>query len=609
MDQDGLELESLREIVQRNLLDGDVVESVLFPVSFSSGGFQGDLVGGFFVTSFLCLFTDGQSVFPVHHHTVRKVNKEKKKGKIFMKLQCKDFRDLVVSFDYDIIDIKTYLEELRSVIYKDDLRMLPAFREFSLDVQLDRIKKGKVKNKSKTIIEVSTNDSESTSKVSRRDGARSKTQTAADLPHIKRNIDLSPAETINGWEVYDPIYEYSRLGLHEEDWEISNLNQEYDLCSTYPKLLCFPSDIGEEDLRDGSKFRTRNRLPSIVWRKKQSNATISRSSQPMPGVTNKRNKKDESFLELLREKAEAEHLHILDARPSLNAHVCEIQGGGFESTKFYTNCLREFEKIENIHAVRSSANGIHKIAMSGNTQDSDTKFIDTNWPSHINSIMKASFRTASLIKEGAPVLIHCSDGWDRTAQMSAVAQVILDPRYREFKGFMCLIEKEWCSFGHQFALRNGHNETMSNYGEDQRAPIFLQFIDCIYQLLMINPDAFEFNEYFLIFILDHLHSCMFGTFLFDCEREREENGAYTETQSLWTLALKYENLFINPTYTRYKKTISSRHYDENPLFWKKYYLRWSDFPGLAPEKLKSYTLGLFTPYVGHLINRQKKQDM
>lgn len=35
------------------------------------------------------------------------------------------------------------------------------------------------------------------------------------------------------------------------------------------------------------------------------------------------------------------------------------------------------------------------------------------------------------------------------------------------------------------------------------------------------PTAFEFNEHFLITILDHLYSCRFGTFLYNCESVRE----------------------------------------------------------------------------------------
>lgn len=34
------------------------------------------------------------------------------------------------------------------------------------------------------------------------------------------------------------------------------------------------------------------------------------------------------------------------------------------------------------------------------------------------------------------------------------------------------------------------------------------------------PAAFEFNDYFLVTILDHLYSCLFGTFLCNSEQQR-----------------------------------------------------------------------------------------
>lgn len=40
------------------------------------------------------------------------------------------------------------------------------------------------------------------------------------------------------------------------------------------------------------------------------------------------------------------------------------------------------------------------------------------------------------ISEGTSVLVHCSDGWDRTAQVCSLASLLLDPYYRTVPGFM-----------------------------------------------------------------------------------------------------------------------------------------------------------------------------
>ena len=38
--------------------------------------------------------------------------------------------------------------------------------------------------------------------------------------------------------------------------------------------------------------------------------------------------------------------------------------------------------------------------------------------------------------EGTSVLVHCSDGWDRTAQTCSLATLMIDPFYRTLHGFM-----------------------------------------------------------------------------------------------------------------------------------------------------------------------------
>lgn len=104
------------------------------------------------------------------------------------------------------------------------------------------------------------------------------------------------------------------------------------------------------------------------------------------------------------------------------------------------------------------------------------------------------------------------------------------------------------SFGHKFAERCGHADPqLSN---DQRAPIFVQFLDAVYQILRQFPLSFEFNEHFLLALCHHVYSCAFGTFLFESEKERSDISLARKTPSVWTWLLDKSRilLFMNPLY-------------------------------------------------------------
>ena len=49
---------------------------------------------------------------------------------------------------------------------------------------------------------------------------------------------------------------------------------------------------------------------------------------------------------------------------------------------------------------------------------------DTGWLRHVRAVLHASVRLVEMLDgEGASVLTHCSDGWDRTPQMCATAEL------------------------------------------------------------------------------------------------------------------------------------------------------------------------------------------
>ena len=152
----------------------------------------------------------------------------------------------------------------------------------------------------------------------------------------------------------------------------------------------------------------------------------------------------------------------------------------------------------------------------------------------------------ALHRRGQSVLVHCSDGWDRTAQVATLAQLLLDPFFRTARGFCCLVAKEWGAFGHQFAARCGHGSERTD--DVEAAPVFLLLLDAVTQLVRLFPAAFEFSPRLPLLLAHHAFSCRFGTFLGDCERERTLAGLPYRTPSLWGHVLARRGDWASPAY-------------------------------------------------------------
>ncbi|KAM9385519.1 phosphatidylinositol-3,5-bisphosphate 3-phosphatase MTMR2 [Pholidichthys leucotaenia] len=388
----------------------------------------------------------------------------------------------------------------------------------------------------------------------------------------------------NGWKVYDAISEYKRQGVPNESWRITKVNDHYELCDTYPSTLAVPVNIPDEELKRVAAFRAKGRIPVLSWLHPESQATVTRCSQPMVGVNGKRSKEDEKYLQAIMDaNAQSHKLFIFDARPSVNAAANKMKGGGYESEDAYQNAELVFLDIHNIHVMRESLRKLKDVVYP-NIEDSHwlSNLESTHWLEHIKLILAGALRIADKVESGkTSVVVHCSDGWDRTAQLTSLSMLMLDGYYRTIRGFQVLIEKEWLSFGHRFQLRIGHGD--KNHTDADRSPVFIQFVDCVWQLTRQFPAAFEFNEYFLVTILDHLYSCLFGTFLCNSEQQRLKEEIPKRTVSLWSYINSQLEEFTNPLYVNYSNhvlfpVVSLRHLE----LWVGYYIRWN--PRMRPQE-------------------------
>ncbi|XP_044283209.1 myotubularin-related protein 8 isoform X2 [Varanus komodoensis] len=358
-----------------------------------------------------------------------------------------------------------------------------------------------------------------------------------------------------GWKLIDVKMDYQRMGIPNAYWEISDANKDYEVCNTYAPELVVPKAATRAMVLGSSKFRSRGRIPVLSYFYKENNAAICRCSQPLSGFS-ARCLEDEQLLQEIREaNPGSPFMYVVDTRPKLNAMANRAAGKGYENVDNYDNIRFKFIGIENIHVMRSSLQKLLEVceAKSPSMSDFLTGLENSGWLRHIKAVMDASvFLAKAVTDEKASVLVHCSDGWDRTAQVCSLACLLLDPFYRTFKGFMVLIEKEWIAMGHKFSHRCGHLE-----GDPKEvSPVFTQFIECTWQLMQQFPCAFDFNERFLFEIHDHIYSCQFGNFLGTCHKEREDLKIFEKTHSLWPFLLQKKQEFRNPLYkgfTAYKE--------------------------------------------------------
>lgn len=265
-------------------------------------------------------------------------------------------------------------------------------------------------------------------------------------------------------------------------------------------------------------------------------------------------------------------LAIVDCRSVATVWGNSFKGGGTEDEVVY-KCSIVHLDLANIHSVRDSFIKLRTLCYSYPEGNYFKSLSGCNWLAYISALLRGANVVVDLMQvKRRPVLVHCSDGWDRTSQICSLSELMMDKYYRTLEGFQVLVEREWLHFGHKFAERGGHDVNCSDVS--QISPIFLQFLDCVYQLTVQYPAEFQFNEAYLVKLLQHSQACLFGTFLHNSERERKTSEC---TASVWSLLHPDNSHFVNLLYKPSQEVLIAKCTEHDVILWKKVYMA-----GLSP---------------------------
>ncbi|DAZ97967.1 TPA: hypothetical protein N0F65_005125 [Lagenidium giganteum] len=400
---------------------------------------------------------------------------------------------------------------------------------------------------------------------------------------------------VNGWDLYTDEREVKRqIGQSDLVQPFLKFYQNASgaICQSYPSKILLPASMNSSTVAQVAAFRAKNRLPVITYYHRRNRCVLTRSGQPLLGnlLSGSSSLADQLLVGVYRRLPEiiknqshsstsSRPIYIFDARKLKASTGNRLMGkGGVETSQDYPGAVICHLNIANMYRMQSSFQSLMKLVLPGGVEDQDSTWWSamesTKWVSHVRLILEGALKIARVIElEGSSVLVHCSDGWDRTSQLVCLAQLMIDPYFRTIRGFAVLVEKDWCAFGHKFAERTG-GDRQKDPNRNKSSPVMLQFLDAVWQILRQFPYAFEFNEKFLIHIANSLTSGLYGTFLYDSRLQREANQVSKRTVSVWTPVLMTPKSYTNPDYVMWEKPIWPWTSCQMVELWESYFFQW-----------------------------------
>ncbi|XP_015112099.1 myotubularin-related protein 10-B [Diachasma alloeum] len=343
----------------------------------------------------------------------------------------------------------------------------------------------------------------------------------------------------------------------KRNWRLSSANVAFQLSPSLPQYIIVPASVTDNQLTGAAGHFQEGRPPVWSWSNSRGAALV-KMSELMSTITERT--QENIMLENIR-KSHPQKLAM--AVLELNKEIT-VKSIATSFSKLVALC-----SPENIRQFWMQDNNFYSLLEN------------SKWLKYISHCLQKAVEASDHLSSGTSVILQEGAGRDMCCVISSLVQLISDPYFRTITGFQSLIQKEWVAAGHPFCDRLGHIVKFNS----EKSPIFLLFLDCVWQLIQQFPSKFEFTETYVTTLWDAAHVSVFDTFIFNCERDRMFAAMDPNTplvlRSVWDWREQFTDqdilLFYNPLYNSKEpeKTPLKPQYNISCLeLWTQCYFRW-----------------------------------
>lgn len=365
--------------------------------------------------------------------------------------------------------------------------------------------------------------------------------------YVGKRYHGSAGERVNGVDpgrgLQTPLFDCSsdwdreikRTGASE--WRVCTINQGYFISPSLPEFFVVPVSLADQDLKQYACCFYSQRIPLWCWNHPSGSALVRMSNISDPQQQRKVEQRISSA--------------ITKSHP-------------LRSDVFKSDLDKNLPNIQDIQAALLK---LRQICVIESFEESEEKWLSSlessRWMEYVRTFLRHAVEVVYMLESRhVSVILLEKEDRDLSCVISSLVQLMCDPHCRSLHGFQALIQKEWVMAGHRFLDRCNHLKK----SDKEESPLFLLFLDCVWQLWNQYPAAFEFTEVYLTVLGDSMWVPVFSTFLFNCPRQRAEHSRdFASSKSIhlgqdqalrfppvwdWSqqFSLKDQTLFNNPLY-------------------------------------------------------------